>query len=89
MKIEHNDDTTLYSITSMDFNELELVKSSLVTVHKLLSFTELDSLTDNQEKKVRIKRLEDVLTEIDSLKGAQSNKSKDATIIRKVLEKYI
>ena len=60
MKIEHNDDTTLYSITSMDFNELELVKSSLVTVHKLLSFTELDSLTDNQEKKVRIKRLEDI-----------------------------
>lgn len=89
MKIEHNDDTTLYSITSMDFNELELVKSSLVTVHKLLSFTELDSLTDNQEKKVRIKRLEDILTEIDSLKGSQTAESWDATIIRKVLEKYI
>ncbi len=89
MKIEHNDDTTLYSITSMDFNELELVKSSLVTVHKLLSFTELDSLTDNQEKEVRIKRLEDILTEIDSLKGSQTAESWDATIIRKVLEKYI
>lgn len=89
MKIEHNDDTTLYSITSMDFNELELVKSSLVTVHKLLSFTELDSLTDNQEKEVKIKRLEDILTEIDSLKGSQTAESWDATIIRKVLEKYI
>lgn len=87
MKIEQNEDTALFSITSVDFNELELIKSSLVAVHKLLTSTELDSFTDNQEKEIRTKRLENILSEIASLKGIQNVESWDATIIRKVLEK--
>ena len=87
MKIEQNEDTTLYSITSVDFNEMELIKSSLDIVYKLLTSTELDSLTDNQEKEIRTKRLESILTEIASLTSSQTAESWDATIIRKVLEK--
>lgn len=89
MKIEQNEDTTLYSITSVDSNEMELIKSSLGAVHKLLTSTELDSFTDNQEKEIRTKRLESILAEIASLKGSQTAESWDATIIRKVFEKHI
>ena len=88
MKIEQNEDTTLYSITSVDFNEMELIKSSLDIVYKLLTSTELDSLTDNQEKEIRTKRLESILTEIASLTGSQTAESWDATIIQKAVEKH-
>ena len=50
MKIEQNNDTT-FSIISIDFNELELIKSSLDAVHTLLISTILDNLIDNQEKR--------------------------------------
>ena len=87
MKIELNEETLCYSLSSIDRNELELIKRSLLAVHKLLSYTELDSSIDNQEKNIRIKRIEEILTEMDTLNGSQTAESWDATIIRKVLEK--
>ena len=88
MRIEQNNDTT-FSIISIDFNELELIKSSLDAVHTLLISTELDNLIDNQEKEIITRRLESILTEIASLMGSQTAESWDATIIRKALEKHI
>ena len=55
MKLELNEDTLYYCLSSIDRNELELIKRSLLAVHKLLSYTELDSSIDNQEKNIRIK----------------------------------
>lgn len=87
MKLERNEDTNVYNLSSIKRDELELLKCSLYTVHKLLSSISLDNLTDNQEKDVRIKRLETLLKEITSLNDSQAAESWDATIIRKVLEK--
>ena len=89
MKIELNAETLCYSLSSIDRNELELIKRSLLAVHKLLSYTELDSSIDNQEKNIRIKRIEEILTEMDTLNGSQTAESWDGTIIRKILKKYI
>ena len=36
MKIELNEETLCYSLSSIDRNELELIKRSLLAVHKLL-----------------------------------------------------
>lgn len=89
MKIELNEETLCYSLSSIDRNELELIKRSLLAVHKLLSYTELDSSIDNQEKNIRIKRIEEILTKMDTLNGSQTAESWDGTIIRKILKKYI
>lgn len=89
MKLVLDKETLGYSLSLIEYNELELLKCSLSAVHKLLLSTTLDNITDNQEKDKRIKRLENLLNNMTSLNDSQNAESWDGTIIRKVLDKYV
>ena len=84
MKLKEQDDV-LYKIEEIHPNELNLIRTVLGVVVELSSSVQLDSVYE-QEKKEKLRKLEEILNELSLLKGSQMAESMDQTIFNKVVE---
>lgn len=85
MKLKEQDDV-LYKIEEIHPNELNLIRTCLGVVVELSRSVQLDSVYE-QEKKERLRKLEEILNELSLLKGFQMAESMDQTIFNKVVKK--